>query len=45
MLRGNVPPLGEAVNFVDIGKAVEAFKIIPYAETGPAPDACDVPCP
>jgi len=35
MLRENSVPFGADVNFTDIGKVVNAFKTIPYAEDGP----------
>jgi hypothetical protein len=42
MLRGNVPPLADAVTFIDINRTVEAYKSIPYKELGPT--ACTDPC-
>ena len=35
MLRGNSAPFVSKINFTDIGKVVDAFKTIAYAEGGP----------
>ena len=35
MLRENGAPLDSKINFGDIGKVVDAFKTIAYAEDGP----------
>ena len=45
MLRGNVPPFAEEVGFLDIGLAVNAYKLIAYAEPGPSSAECAAPCP
>jgi len=45
MLRGNMPPLDQAISFVDIGLCVSGFKTLPYAEAGPTAGACSDPCP
>jgi hypothetical protein len=42
MVRGNVLPLTEKVNFVDIGNVVNGYKSIHYPEPGPVTCA---PCP
>ena len=35
LFRDNVRPLDSAINFTDIGKVVDAFKTVAYAEEGP----------
>ena len=44
MMRGNSPPLTQAVSFLDIGSVVNAFKRMPYPEAGPDVAACSEPC-